>query len=108
SDQERFYIDFSYYRLVKGDIEKAAQTCELWTQTYTRDVRAHGLLSGSTSASLARYERGAEAAKKAIELDPDHSYAYTNLARYYILRGNFDEAQRTLQRALERKLQLPD
>ena len=77
-------------------------------KTYPRDVRAHGLLSGSTSASLARYDRGAEAAKKAIELDPDHSYAYTNLARYYILRGNLAEAQRTLQRALERKLQLPD
>src|SRR6185369_13508628 len=27
SDQERFYIDFSYYRFVVGDLPKALETC---------------------------------------------------------------------------------
>ena len=36
SDRERFFIDFIYDRQVTGNLEKAYQTLELWSQTYPR------------------------------------------------------------------------
>ena len=54
-----------------GNLEKAQQTCELWAQTYPRDVDAHGLLSGFSSQGTGQYEKAIEEAKKAIGLDPD-------------------------------------
>ncbi len=46
SDRERFFITAMYDRQVTGNLEKALQTYELWTQTYPRDSLAHGLFSG--------------------------------------------------------------
>ena len=36
SDREKFFIDFTYDRQVTGNLEKAYQTLELWSQTYPR------------------------------------------------------------------------
>jgi tetratricopeptide (TPR) repeat protein len=36
SDREKFFIDFSYDRQVTGNLEKAYQTIELWSQAYPR------------------------------------------------------------------------
>ncbi|MEO8519932.1 MAG: protein kinase [Acidobacteriota bacterium] len=108
SEQERFYIDFSYYRVVRGDLEKAAQTCQLWAETYPRDVRPHAFLAGSVSTELARFEQAIEEGARAIELDPAHSFAYSNLASAYVFRGRLDDAEATLQRASRRKLDTPE
>ena len=37
SERERFFIEGNYYFRVTGELEKAAQTYELWQQTYPRD-----------------------------------------------------------------------
>lgn len=108
SEQERFYIDFSYYRVVRGDLEKAAQTCRLWAETYPRDVRPHAFLAGSVSTELGRFEQASEEGARAIELDPTHSFAYSNLASADVFRGRLDEAEATLQRASGRKLDTPE
>src|SRR6185369_4127676 len=47
SAREQFFIDFTYYRQVTGNLEKAYQTLESWLQTYPRgnnDVNPLGLL----------------------------------------------------------------
>jgi Tfp pilus assembly protein PilF len=108
SDQERFFIDFSYHRQVTGDLEKARQTCELWAQTYPRDMQPHAFLAGSVSTAFGKFEKATEEGKRAIELDPDHPYAYANLAASYIYRERLEEARITLQRAAERKLDIND
>jgi eukaryotic-like serine/threonine-protein kinase len=36
SERERFFIDFNYDREVRGNLEHAFQTLELWEQTYPR------------------------------------------------------------------------
>ncbi|MCU1263088.1 MAG: serine/threonine protein kinase with repeat [Bryobacterales bacterium] len=108
SDHERFYIDFSYYKLVTGDLEKAIQTCELWGQTYPRDMLPHGFLGSSASTALGKFDKAAEENKKAIQLDPDHPFLYSNLAASYVYRDRLAEAQGTLQQASERKLEIPD
>jgi tetratricopeptide (TPR) repeat protein len=108
TDQERFYIDFSYHRLVTGDIEKAAEICRLWAQTYPRDPIPSSFLGSSTSSALAKFERAAEENKKAIEMDPDMSMPYANLAQDYIFLGRLPDAERTLQQAADRMLEVPD
>ena len=41
SERERFAIEANYYERT-GELEKAAQTFELWQQTYPRDSRPSG------------------------------------------------------------------
>ncbi len=107
-DVERFFIDFSYYKLVTGNLEKARETAELWSQTYPRDVRPHSFLCSSTSTALGRFENAEKECKIAIEVDPEHPYPYGNLAMSYIVRNRLDLALAVMQQAVERKLTLPD
>jgi tetratricopeptide (TPR) repeat protein len=108
SDREKFYIDFVYDRQVTGNLEKAYQTLELWAQTYPRGERPnpHSLLGGISTHGTGRYERAIEASRKEIAADPDYGMAYANLAGSYFLTGRFAEAERTLQEAAERKVEI--
>ncbi len=64
--------------------------------------------SGFISQGVGNYERSIEEAKKAIELDPDHTFAYVNLGFSYFYLNRLEEAENTLQRASERKLGIPE
>ena len=110
SDRERFFIDFTYDRQVTGNLEKAYQTLESWLQTYPRGEQpnAQGLLGGLSTHGTGRFERAIEASQKAIAADPDFAIAYASLASSYFLTDRFPEAESTLQRASERKLEMPD
>jgi tetratricopeptide (TPR) repeat protein len=108
SDRERFFITINYYRDVTGDLEKARETCELWAQTYPRDIDAHGMLSGFSSQGTGRYEKSIEEAKKAIAIDPDFTPGYLSLAFSYFYLDRLSEAENTLQRAVQRNLEIPD
>jgi eukaryotic-like serine/threonine-protein kinase len=108
SDPEKFFIDFVYHRTATGDLEKARQTCQVWAQTYPRDMQPHSFLAGSLSASFGKFEMAEEEAKKAMTLDPDHSFPYYNLAASYIYRNRLAEALSTLQKASERKIDIPE
>ena len=50
SERERFTIEANYYILATGELEKAAQTYELWQQTYTRDFLPYANLAFIYSA----------------------------------------------------------
>ncbi len=108
SDHERFYIDFSYHRFVTGNLEKAIRACELWTQAYPRDELPHAFLGSSATTALGKFEKAARESEKAIELDPDHAMAYANLSATYRFRNQFEEAERTVRRARDRQLEIPD
>ena len=108
SDREKFFVDLVYHRTVTGDLEKARQVCEVWAQTYPRDMQPHSFLGGALNASFGRFEAAEEEARKAIMLDPDHSFPYFNLAASYIYRDRLAEARSTLQRASERKIDMPE
>ena len=41
SDKEKFYIESHYFVAVTGDLEKARQSYELWTQAYPQDFLPH-------------------------------------------------------------------
>jgi tetratricopeptide (TPR) repeat protein len=108
SEQERFFISFSYDRQITGNLENAQRTLELWEQTYPHEAAPHSLMSGFTSQGTGQYEKTIAEAQKTIELDPDAGPAYLNLAFGYTLLGRFQRAEAALERARERKLEIPD
>jgi len=110
SDRERFFIDFTYDRQVTGNLEKAYQTLELWLQTYPRgeNPNAQGFLGGLATHGTGRYERAMEMSQKRIAANPDEVFGYSSLAESYFFLDRFDDAESTLQRAYERKLEAPN
>ncbi len=108
SDQERFFISLTYELQVTGDLEKAQQICDLWVRAYPRASLPHGLLAGGVYPSLGKRQESVEEAKIAIGIDPDFSIGYSLLAGSYLALERTAEAEKTLQRASERKLDIPD
>jgi len=108
SDQEKFFITLSYDLQVTGNLEKAQQTCELWAQAYPRAWIPHALLSGGIYNTLGKYEKSVDEVRIAIGIDPDFSIGYSILSGSYLALGRTDEAEKSLQRAAERKLDIPD
>ena len=69
SERERFYIESDYYMTATGELEKAAQTDEMWKQTYPRDDPPYADL-GFIYAHLGNWERASEEFRSALRLEP--------------------------------------
>jgi tetratricopeptide (TPR) repeat protein/tRNA A-37 threonylcarbamoyl transferase component Bud32 len=108
SDPEKFWITTSYDLTVTGDLEKAQRTAELWAQTYPRDPGPHGPLGGIIYPILGPYDQAVEESKKWIELDPDFAIAYNSLAFAYLQLDRLEDAGNVLQRAADRKMEIPE
>jgi tetratricopeptide (TPR) repeat protein len=107
SDAEKFFITANYDLQVTGNLQKAQQTCELWAQAYPREARPHSYLARIIYHPFGKYEKSIEESEKAIGIDPDFAILYANLAWTYEYLGRLREADNTLQRASERKLEMP-
>jgi tetratricopeptide (TPR) repeat protein len=66
------------------------------------------LLGGLSTHGTGRFERAIKASQELIAADPDFVMAYGGLAQSYFLTDRFPEAESTLQRASERKLENPN
>jgi predicted Zn-dependent protease len=108
SDPEKFFIDANYYIQVKGNAERARQTCELWAQSYPRDNLAFSMLSGIVYNAVGQTEKATEAGRKSIEIDPDFAVVYGGLAYAYVYLDRLAEAESVIQMANDRKLRSPD
>jgi tetratricopeptide (TPR) repeat protein len=107
SDQEKFFITFTYQREVTGNLEDAYQTLELWHRTYPRDNLALSLLGGLSTHGTGRFERVIETSKESIAEDPNLVFGYHNLASTYFFLDRFPEAESVLQQAVARKVEEP-
>ena len=106
SEREKFNIDAGYYNFATGDLEKTRQSCELWSQTYPRDEVPNAILSGLYFV-IGQYDKGVEAAREGVRLDPSSGNNYENLADAYFFSNRFDETQATIQEAWAKGLDTP-
>jgi hypothetical protein len=106
SDPENFFITFNYYRTVPRNLELARQTLESWVQKYPNQLTAHGFLSGFTSPGSGHYNRAVEEGLKAIELDPDFSIGYENVAWAYVYLNRPADAETLIRKARDRKIEV--
>src|SRR5208282_3468846 len=104
SERERLNIEGTYYLLVTGELEKVAQTDELWLQTYPRDYLSYverGYVFGLTG----NYEKALEEFREALRLEPNDVNNYENLEWAYRALNRLDEAEAVYKQAEERKLE---
>ena len=104
SERERFWIESGYYNLVTEELEKGAQTDELWLQTYPRDAMPYTEL-GFVSFTLGNGEKALEEWQVAVRLDPNNGLLYYLLSLAYMSLNRLDKAEAVFEQAEERKLE---
>jgi DNA-binding winged helix-turn-helix (wHTH) protein/Flp pilus assembly protein TadD len=104
SERERFNIEGSYYFNATGEMEKAAQTYELWQQTYPRDPTPYRGL-GLSAVALGNLEKALEEFREAMRLEPDSGFNYLCLGYAYTTLNRLDEAEAVFRQAEELKLE---
>ena len=107
SEWERFYIESHYHHFVTGDLEKAREDYELWSQIYPREpVPAINL--GVVYQTLGLYERSLTEFREAHRLAPTESLNFDNLVLGYIHLNRLAEARSVADQALSKNLDSSD
>jgi len=104
SERERFRIEGFYYYNVTGELQKAAQTFELWQQTYPRNTAPYAYL-GIISGYLGNYEKRLTEFREALRLEPNQLLNYANLCVAYTSLDRLDEAETVYKQAKEHNLE---
>jgi len=108
SQAEQYFIVASYDLQVSGNLEKARQACESWTDVYPRAFAPHSFLAGIILPALGAFDRAADEAGKTTDADPDLWVGYYLLAFANQYRNQIDAAGLALDRANARKLEVPE
>jgi eukaryotic-like serine/threonine-protein kinase len=103
SDREKLHITALYYQIVTGELDKAVETYREWQESYPRDDTA-ALNLGALYGSEGRYEPGVEQMQKSLRLNPDNVTAYDNLSQFLLSLNRLDDARKTYDEAIARKL----
>jgi tetratricopeptide (TPR) repeat protein len=103
SEKERLRISAYYYAFLTDELEKEAQTYQLWIQSYPRDDIPHGNL-GSNYTSLGQYEKAVAETQEAQRLEPNSVIGYANLGQIFLVLNRLDDAKAMFEQALARKL----
>ena len=103
SERERFDIVTTYHQLVTLDLQQTVENCELWEQSYPRELAPHRIL-GFENGVFGRFERSAEEFGKARDLDPKQALPYAGLMEDYIALNRLSEAEATYKDAQARNL----
>jgi serine/threonine protein kinase/tetratricopeptide (TPR) repeat protein len=102
SEREKLRIAAFYYDWVTGELGKARQSYEELIQNYPRDAFAYVDLAVDCGEE-GDYAASADLLRQALRLRPS-TVAYENLGAYLTALGRLNEAQKTLEEALSRKL----
>jgi serine/threonine protein kinase/tetratricopeptide (TPR) repeat protein len=102
TERERLRIASDYYAST-GELDKEAQTYELWIASYPRDATPH-LDLGTNYSFMGQYDKAVTRYKEALELEPGAAIGYQNLSGVYESLGRLDEAKAILDQAFTRKL----
>ena len=102
SEREKLRITSAYF-YATGELEKQAQTYDLWVMNYPHDSVPH-LDLGAYYALLGQYEKALAEFQEAKQLAPDALLSYVNLGETYLNLNRLEEAKPTFDQALSRKL----
>src|SRR5437870_7128525 len=105
SEKERLRISANYYASVTGELEKEAQTYQLWSQSYPHDAGPH-LNLGNYFLVLGQYDKSLAETEEAqrLEANLDALIAYANRGIAFLALNRPDDAKATFEQALARKL----
>lgn len=102
TELERLNISAAYFSAT-GELDKEAQTYELWATNYPRDSLPHAEL-GLNYNTVGAHEKALQEHLETLRLSPDRVTSYDLLAFTYVLLNRLDEAKATLDRAHALKL----
>ncbi|HVP50021.1 MAG TPA: protein kinase [Candidatus Bathyarchaeia archaeon] len=103
SENERFYIESSYFWIVTGENDKAMKVSEEWAATYPNES-APRIRIGLGHMDCGEYEESARWIREAMRINATNVNAYVDLMEAYAALGRLDEAKAIYDQALERKL----
>jgi eukaryotic-like serine/threonine-protein kinase len=103
SEREKLRISAYYYAFVTGELEREAQTYELWVQSYPRDALPHRDL-GVNQAELGQNDQARVEYDEALRLEPDNLTNYGNSFSDYLHLNRIDDAKAILDAATAHKL----
>ena len=103
SEWEKLDIAAQYYTRVTGDLAKADQTWQDLIENYPRDELAYGNLADDLERE-GDYAAALELQRQALRLQPNGVGGYQNLGADFMALGRLDEARKTFEEALSRKL----
>jgi len=101
SEREKLYI-MSHYYSDSGQLDKGITAYELYRQTYPRDSTPYTNLANIYN-QLGQFDNALENAKHALEIDPDMTAAYFQVATAYGGLNRTEEERTTLNALLQRK-----
>ena len=101
TEREKLRITASYFNAT-GELDREAQTYELWTANYPRDFVPHNNL-GNAYGSMGQYDKALAEYQEALRLAPTVSH-YSNLGATYVNLNRLEEAKATFDQALAHKL----
>jgi tetratricopeptide (TPR) repeat protein len=102
--REKLEIESLYYAVVTGELEKAAQIYQKTIESYPKSPAPYGNLSVFYSIQ-GQYEKAEQLARQVLQIFPAFGgEAYQGIAENQIALQRFDDAHRTLNTALDRKL----
>jgi eukaryotic-like serine/threonine-protein kinase len=103
SEREKYRISAAYYTYATGELDKAAQTYELWKQSYPRDYLPPGNL-GDIYMKLGQWEKALLQTQDVSRLEPNSATFRSNLAWVQLALNRTDEARTTVEQALTSNL----
>jgi len=103
SEKERLRISAFYYAFATGELEKEAQTYELWIQSYPHDSIPHGNL-GANFTTFGQYEKAVAETQEADRLNQNTVVTLSNLGQDFLALNRPDDAKAAFDRAAARKL----
>ncbi len=102
TEREKLRITADYFRAT-GQLEREAQTYELWIANYPNDSVPYNNL-GANYAFMGRYDKVLTEGLEAQRLEPNDVIQSANLGEAYLYLNRVDEAKAVLDQALARKL----
>jgi eukaryotic-like serine/threonine-protein kinase len=101
TEREKLRISATYFHTT-GEVDKEAQTYELWEANYPRDFVPHGNL-GAIYSNMGQHDKALAEFQETVQIAPNVT-GYANLANGYVNLNRLDEAKATLDQAVAHKL----